>query len=74
MLLHLERQGEEYILRMDAALIEQAGLSETTRLEVTVTGSAIVVAPVPHQSLDSPMQVTQRGETKQPSVLRRLAE
>lgn len=74
MLLHIEREGEHYVLRIDAALIEQAGLNEATRLEATVTGSALVIAPVPHQAIDSPAQATQRGEVKQPSVLRRLAE
>ncbi len=50
MLLQMERQGEYYVLRIDTALVEQAGFNETTRLEATVTGSALVIAPVPRRA------------------------
>lgn len=76
MLQHLTRQGDDYVLRIDPSLVEQAGLTEQTRLEITIAGSAIVVAPVPAQTSQAtvPAPAVSRGEAKEADVLRRLAE
>lgn len=75
MIQKLQRVGDDYLLKIDATLAAQAGLSEEVAVEVLPVGETLVIIAVPSPVYHSELQtIVKDASERYARVLRRLAE
>jgi len=75
MIVHVKKQGDQYIFELDASVIEQLQLDETTTLEVTQLEDGLKLSKSKTGiSQDALQDAIQFADKNYPETFRKLAE
>lgn len=75
MITRLDKRNDQFTLVLDRSLLEQLQIDETTELEISTSGRALVVSPVADESRRANFEkALQSTNERFGNALRRLAE